>query len=64
MPRWVLICPSCKQEFTHLPIEKRPLEDSQFDRKPAFPSTGLAIDCPNCHGRSVFQKSELTFRDD
>ncbi len=64
MPRWVLTCPSCNQEFTHSQIEKREFQDFYFDKKPAFPNTGLAIDCPHCRARSVFQKSQLTYRED
>ncbi len=64
MPRWVLHCPSCQQEFTHTQIEKGNLADHVFERKPDFPANGLSIECPHCHNQSVFHRSELTYRSD
>jgi endogenous inhibitor of DNA gyrase (YacG/DUF329 family) len=64
MTRWVLECPSCKQEIIHSLIEKRTIADYFFDKKPDFPDGGLTVDCPNCHKRSVFENRELAYRAD
>ena len=62
-PRWTLLCPDCKKEFTHTEIADA---GEQFiawtARKPEFPVGGLRIECPNCTKSFVYQRYELVFR--
>jgi hypothetical protein len=63
MSRWVLLCPSCHQEFTHSQIKRETLEDYFLGEiKPQFPESGLSISCPNCHTTSVYQRFQLRYR--
>ena len=66
MTRWVLICPSCNEEFTHsekvIDTDNLKLGDSYKVPKPVFPMSGLEIECPNCGKVSVFQRQQLEYR--
>ena len=64
MPRWVLRCPSCQQEFTHTQIHRDKLEDYYLEPKPDFPQEGQPVQCPNCNSSAVFRRHQLTYRAD
>ena len=71
MPRWVLNCHDCSQEFTHSSINPKaqaPSEDAflwaGFDAKPDFPVGGLNAECPHCKQTSLYQRYQLLFRRD
>lgn len=69
MPRWVLNCHDCTQEFTHSSISaKAPPDDAflwtGFEAKPDFPSDGLNVECPHCKKTSLYQRYQLLFRRD
>jgi hypothetical protein len=67
MPRWVLGCPECKQDFTHSEITLDQ-ERHDFDAflnsivKPQFPVNGLELECPNCRQKSVYYRHQLIYR--
>jgi hypothetical protein len=61
MPRWVLACPSCKNEFTHGEIGTT-LKDYYFPTKPSFPAEGLNLECPSCKKTSLFRQHQLLYR--
>ena len=63
MPRWVVRCPSCQQDFTHSQIPRRELQDYYFDKKPEFPMGGTSLHCPNCRTVSIVKRHQLTYRD-
>jgi len=67
MPRWVLDCPECGEEFTHSEIDvenRSPLLDSfaWIGDKPEIPQEGVSLVCPNCSKVSVYKRHELTYR--
>ncbi len=67
MPRWVLACPSCNQEFTHSeidPSDRAPQLDpfSWIDHKPELPEVGVKLACPNCREVSTYKRYQLTYR--
>jgi hypothetical protein len=64
MPRWVLNCPECHNDFTHSDVEDSKLEDYFLAPKPEFPVAGLSMECPNCHRTSLFQWNQLGYRAD
>jgi hypothetical protein len=69
MPRWVLGCPNCKQDFTHSKIdsESEPSFHDPFawlGEKPKFPAAGVNLECPSCKTTSVYKRNELVYRAD
>jgi hypothetical protein len=67
VPRWVLGCPECKQEFTHTVIDpeyRTPLIDpfAWIGDKPDLPNDGVRLECPNCKKISVYKRYQLTYR--
>jgi len=62
MARWVLTCKRCGEIFTYSQISEA-LADYFDPEKPKFPPKGLECECPNCKGKSSYQRTELTFRD-
>ena len=69
MPRWVLTCPECDEDFSHseITIPQRIREFDPFTgvvTKPEFPVGGLKATCPACKKSSVYQRHELVYRVD
>lgn len=64
MPRWVLRCPSCQNEFTYTKIQRHKLEDYYLEPKPDFPQQGESVRCPNCNSASIYSRHQLTYRAD
>jgi endogenous inhibitor of DNA gyrase (YacG/DUF329 family) len=67
MPRWVVNCPECHQEFTHTEIEPHRLESISADllpwpSKPKIPEGGAPLDCPNCKKTSIYTSFHLRYR--
>jgi endogenous inhibitor of DNA gyrase (YacG/DUF329 family) len=64
MPRWIVNCPECNQEFTHSEIRGE-LHRDPFTSppKPVIPQEGAQQECPNCHKTSVYRAFELRYRD-
>ncbi len=67
MPRWVLGCPECGEEFTHSEIGKEyrsALYDSfaWIGEKPEIPREGVSLECPNCSNVSVYKRHQLTYK--
>ena len=67
VPRWVLGCPDCNQEFTHSEVDpeyQTPLLDpfAWIGDKPKFPDAGLSMECPNCKKVSVYNRYQLTYK--
>lgn len=64
MPRWVLNCPTCREDFTHSQSERRTLDDWYLDKKPEFPREGRELQCPNCQTSTWFEKAQLRYLGD
>jgi hypothetical protein len=69
VPRWVLECPECNQEFSHSEIDtsRKPFSLDPFawiGDKPDFPGDGIRLRCPNCDKISVFKRYQLVYRVD
>jgi hypothetical protein len=67
VPRWVVGCPECKQEFTHSEIsaDRRPSALDPFawiGDKPDIPETGISLKCPNCNKAAIYKRYQLTYR--
>jgi len=67
VPRWVLGCPECEQEFTHSEINadyRQPEIDpfSWIGDKPEMANAGVILECPNCKKKSVYKRYQLTYR--
>lgn len=67
MPRWVLGCPDCGEEFTHSEADteyRSPLLDSfaWIGNKPEMPKAGVSLKCPNCSKVTVYKRHQLTYR--
>lgn len=67
VPRWVLGCPHCNQEFTHSEIDteyRTPLLDpfAWIGDKPELPVAGVGLECPNCKKVSIYKRYQLTYR--
>jgi hypothetical protein len=67
MPRWILGCPNCNQEFTHSEIDtqsRTPLLDpfSWIADKPKLPEAGTRLECPNCKKVSIYKRHQLIYR--
>jgi len=63
MPRWVLNCPLCREDFTYSNSERRTLDDLYLDKKPEFPRDGRELQCPHCQASSWFEQAQLRYRD-
>jgi len=63
MPRWIVSCPDCKEEFTHSEI-KAELHRDPFTSppKPTLPQEGIKQECPKCHKTAVYRAFELRYR--
>jgi hypothetical protein len=62
MARWALICKQCSEEFTHSQVSDNTLADFLTPEKPKFPPEGLERECPKCHAKSIYQRTELLYR--
>jgi uncharacterized Zn finger protein len=67
MPRWVLTCSACTQEFTHTLIREVSPERESRDPfasppKPRIPDQGLQVKCPNCGEASTYGVFDLRYR--
>jgi hypothetical protein len=67
VPRWVLGCPECQQEFTHTEIvtDYRPPEIDPFSwigDKPQMKEAGVILECPNCKKKTIYKRYQLTYR--
>ena len=67
MPRWVLDCPECNQEFPHSEIDTKRTPSSLdpfswIADKPDFPDEGIQLRCPHCKKLSVYKRYQLVYR--
>jgi hypothetical protein len=69
MPRWVVTCPKCKEEFTHTLV--RDLSRGSETRdvfasppKPQIPKDGAQLNCPHCGNIQAYKTHDLTYRAD
>jgi hypothetical protein len=66
MPRWVLECASCKNEFLYSEIYEtgNSLNDSfpLLVTKPELPNGGFSVRCPSCRETNVYQRHQLLYR--
>jgi DNA-directed RNA polymerase subunit RPC12/RpoP len=63
MASWMLSCNHCGKAFEHSKIRDT-LANYFFAAKPDFPSDGLELECPHCGTKSIYQRTELTYRPD
>jgi uncharacterized protein (DUF2225 family) len=63
MPRWILTCPGCNEEFTHSEIATDAIHVARDDRKPDMPGDGATLECPHCKKSTVYKRYELIYRD-
>jgi Zn finger protein HypA/HybF involved in hydrogenase expression len=61
MARWTLTCKQCSEEFTHSQMSES-LVVFFIPEKPKFPPEGLERECPKCHAKSIYQRTELVYR--
>jgi endogenous inhibitor of DNA gyrase (YacG/DUF329 family) len=65
MPRWAVLCPKCKKEFTHTEIDKTMLEQASHDPFGVLPRPSeQKRTCPHCKTESAFNQSQLFYRAD
>jgi endogenous inhibitor of DNA gyrase (YacG/DUF329 family) len=64
MPRWILNCPECQEEFTHSEVRESLHGISWWDEKPELPESGIQLECPNCKKTSAYQRYQLIYRKD
>jgi hypothetical protein len=64
MPRWVLSCPECHEEFTHsdVPVSVVNRLDVASPPKPDFPDDGERLQCIKCGNISFYQRFQLTLQ--
>jgi len=63
MSQWILTCSACGKEFPHSSIPKNlPFAETYLPPKPEFPSSGLAIECPNCGKSATYERFDLRYR--
>ena len=68
MPRWILGCPECHDDFTYSEIAA--VHQTSFPdfidllshKIPDFPITGLSLECPSCKKTSVYNRRQLIYR--
>ena len=63
MPKWVLICSKCKNEFEHSQIPDVGLAWLLLAEKPPFAPTGNDYVCPNCGYGATYFRTNLLYRD-
>jgi hypothetical protein len=65
VPRWVVQCPNCLQEFTHSEIDNAMLQEARFDPFGVVPkASGGKRTCPNCKVETDFKPNDLLYRQD
>jgi len=62
MPRWILTCPGCSQEFTHSEIVADEPPFAWGEGKPDMPDDGATRECPHCKESSVYKRYQLIYR--
>ena len=67
VPRWVVGCPACSQEFTHSEIDpilanSRLDPFARFADKPEIPENGVSLECPNCKEVALYKRYQLVYR--
>ena len=67
MPRWIVSCSECGEEFTHTLISLLGVPDRDpfaSPPKPQFPAAGTELNCPNCGKTSNYKAFDLRYRAD
>ena len=62
MARWVLNCPQCNQDITHVHVATESGLFAWSGTKPDFPDGGLSVVCPNCKTSLLYQRNQLLYR--
>jgi endogenous inhibitor of DNA gyrase (YacG/DUF329 family) len=62
MPRWILICPGCNEEFTLSEVTSEGIPFTWGERKPDMPDDGASLECPHCEKPSVYKRHQLIYR--
>jgi hypothetical protein len=63
MPRWILTCPGCSEEFTHSEVTSEGIPFTWGERKPDIPDGGANLECPHCKKSAVYKRYQLIYRD-
>ncbi len=61
MAHWVLNCKNCGRSFEYSKISDT-FANYFLAEKPVLPSGGLELECPNCHKKANYQRTELMFQ--
>jgi len=64
MPRWIVDCAHCREEFTHTDIDKIGgvfARDPSWPPKPEFPEGGTELKCPHCKEASTYRAVDLRY---
>jgi hypothetical protein len=62
MPRWILSCPNCDQDYIYFEIREEPPTNLWFVDKPEMPAQGLSLECSNCKKTSTYLRHQLIYR--
>jgi predicted nucleic-acid-binding Zn-ribbon protein len=62
MPKWVLSCPKCKNEFERSQISGVGMSKLVPASKPEFSRGGNECVCPNCGYSSIYFRNDLFYR--
>jgi hypothetical protein len=61
MAHWALNCKNCGRSFEYSKISDT-FANYFLAEKPALPSGGLELECPNCHKKANYQRTDLMFQ--
>jgi hypothetical protein len=61
MPKWIVICKKCHNEFEHSQINGVGMA-SFYLPIPDIPPAGSKCVCPNCGHSALYQRTDLRYR--
>jgi DNA-directed RNA polymerase subunit RPC12/RpoP len=62
MAQWVLVCSSCKKDFSIWKTRDTSIAEFFLPSKPHIPIDGLATRCPHCGHDSIYHRSDVRYR--
>jgi len=58
MPKWILICKSCKFDFQHSQVSYTGMASFYAPLKPELPPGNTCV-CPNCGYSGIYDRADL-----